>query len=128
MAQRTSDKEIEMLLEIAESSTEVVKFEDTVVEQYMREAGIEKGTAKIPTYMIFYDYALWCRNSGKKPISRNKFFKQFRIHFDYKRTSNGNEYLLNPDGFDLSQRGYFRARALLRKERDVRKKEKTEKK
>lgn len=128
MAQHTSDKDIQKLLEIAESSSEPVKFEDTDVELYIRECAIEAGETLIPTYMIYHNYVIWCRNVSKKPYTRNKFFRQFRKHFEFKKTSNGNEYFLNPDEFDLSQQGYFRARALLRKERDAQKKAKAEKK
>jgi len=118
--------DIDKLLELAESSTEKVKFEDTEVEQYLSENGIKAGEGKIPTYVIYYHYYLWKTNK-RKLVPRRSFLLQLNKHFE--KTSGlyneGKRYLLDPEPFDMSQTGYFKARALLRRERDGRKKEKS---
>lgn len=126
MAHPKLTNELKKLLELAESSNEKVKFEDTEIEQYIHENNIEKGTVKISSDLIYYSYYRW-KLFKKDRISRRKFFVQFKKHFEGVRTSYGKGYLLNPEPFDLTQEGYFRARALLRRERDVRKKVKEKK-
>lgn len=126
MAHQDSTIDLDKLLEIAESSEEPVKFEDTEAEKYIAAEGIESGDKRIPTFTIYYHYHCWNKNK-KKLLTRRKFFLQFKKHFQSIQTSDGKAYLLNPEPFDLTREGYFKARALLRRERSVRKKEKATK-
>lgn len=119
--QNSQADEIEELLQIAEAKPEVkVKFEDTEVEQFIHECKIVKGETKVPTQVIYLTYTEWRKK--KKLKHRNHFFIQFKKHFENKLIEGGQSYLLNPEPFDLTQEGYFRAMKQLRRERYERKK------
>jgi len=124
MAHPNLQDDVEALLKLAESSTEKVKFEDTEVEKFINECSIISGDTKVATYIVYYKYYKWKVNK-RKLKARCPFFKQFKKHFENVQTDDGRGYLLNPEPFDISQEGYFKARALLRRERDGRKKEKS---
>lgn len=121
MVQANSTSDIEELLKLAEAKPEVkIRFEDTEVEKFILEMKITAGETKVPTYTIFYKYVLWKKKRGM--LSRNAFFRQFQKHFEKTPTDDGIAYRLNPDQFDLTTDGYFKARNQLRRERYDRKK------
>lgn len=120
MAQK--DFDVDKLLEIAESGTEKVRFANTEVEKFIHECGITSGDTRVPTYTIYYHYWLWKKK--KKTMTRRRFFLQFKKHFERIQTNDGKGYLLNAEPFDLTTTGYFKARALLRRERHVKEKAK----
>lgn len=126
MVQDNSTDNIEELLKIAESGSEKVRFANTEVEKFIHECGITDGDTKVPTYTIYYHYYLW--KNKKKTMSRRRFFLQFKKHFERIQTSDGKGYLLNSEPFDLSVEGFFKARALLRRERHVKEKAKKKQK
>lgn len=109
-------------MEIASSSSKPIKHDNPEVLKFIKESSIEQGETKVPAYFIWYEYYKWSRN--KKRLSKTKFFIEFSKHFEKKRQHDTNAYLLNNEPFDLSTDGYFAARALVRRERDVREKRK----
>lgn len=120
-----SQNEIDKLLEIATKVTPVkVKKPKTnpEIDQFIQELKIIAGKSKVPTSIIYYHYFAWKKI---RLISRKKFLSYFKTKFEKTRTDHGIGYLLNPKPFDLSPQGFFKARALLRRERDERKKETT---
>jgi hypothetical protein len=123
MARRTSEDDIEKLMEIAASSDKPIKHDNPEVLKFIEECGITSGTEKVATWTIYYRYYQWKENK-KRLINRTPFFKEFIKHFDHKLVSNGRVYFLNAEPFDLTTTGYFAARALLRRERYARQKAK----
>jgi len=116
--------DIEELLKIAESSKTPVKHDNTGAEIYIRDFEIKSGETKVSTYIIYYHY--WSNLKNKtKLMSRRAFFIQFKKYFERVQTSDGKGYLLDPEPYDLTVQGFFKARALLRRERNGRKKEKS---
>lgn len=124
MAHQNFEDDIEKLLEIAESSNEKVQFDNNEVVEYINEHNIEPGDTKVPGYIIYYHY--WNQLKNKRTrLTRRIFFRYFKNHFEKKPTTDGAGYLLNPEPFDMTVGGYFKARGLLRRERNGRKKEKS---
>ena len=114
--------DIDSLLNIASApKPKKIKKEDPEVLNFINEVGIKSGKTRVPTYIIYYRYTLWKKNKLK---TRKLFFKHFAIHFKKTQVHHGVGYLLNGDPFDLTPQGFFKARALLRKERHDRQKEK----
>lgn len=118
--------DINKLLEIAESGDEKVRFANTEVEKFIHEMGIESGDTKVPTYTVYYHYYIWKKK--RNAMSRVAFFRRFKPHFKQYHHGDTKGYLLNAEPFDLTTMGFFKARALLRRERDVRKRKKAQNK
>jgi len=112
-------------MEIATSSKEKITYKkhNPEVIRFINECNVERGGTRVMTYMIYYRYYRWKTNK-RNMVSRTAFFLEFAKHFDRKRVGDGRVYLVNPEPFDLSTEGFFAARALLRRERDVRKQKK----
>lgn len=118
-----SDKELEKLLEIAsqKSKSEITDFKKTDVERFIDKFQIEAGDTFVHNVIIYYTY--W-KSKQRDRMSRHAFFKRFSQYFDGHFKQNERGYLLNPEPFDISLEGRFNARNLLRKERNVKKKQK----
>jgi len=123
------DKELQKLLEIAErpkaTKTKEVIVRDTDVERYIKKCKIASGETFVANEIIYHHY--W-RSKSRDRITRAAFFKRFAKYFKRTDTSKGRGYMLDPEPFDLSVEGFFKARALLRKERNDRQKSKKENK
>jgi hypothetical protein len=113
-------------MEIATSSTAPIKHDDPEVLQFIEELGITSGTAKVPTYTLYYTYVLW--RDKRKKLSRLLFFRETAKHFERVQGKGTNNYLLNAEPFDLTPEGFFAARAQLRRERYAKEKRKNKKK
>lgn len=129
MGRQNSDNltsaEIEKLLSLAskpkKQKAKKEKKENPDVINFINELGIKAGKKTVPTYIIYYRYSEWKKT---KLLARTPFFKQFKKHFQQKQIVGGVGYALDPKPFDLTHLGFFKARALLRRERHERKKEK----
>lgn len=93
------------------------------IDTFISEFKIEAGKAKIPTYIIYYKYYLWKQMAR---VPRLKFITYLKTKFQKIKTVDGMGFLLNPKPFDLTPQGYFKARAILRNERDEKAKTKTQ--
>jgi hypothetical protein len=122
----SNNDDIQKLLEIATSSNEPIKHDNPEVLQFIEELGITSGTAKVPTYTLYYTYVLW--RDKRKKLNRPTFFKETAKYFDRVQGSGTNNYLLNAEPFDLTTEGFFAARAQLRRERYAKEKKKNKKK
>lgn len=120
---RSLDKlDLDALLNIASTpKVKKVKPKKTYpeIDSFISEFKIESGKKKIPTYVIYYKYHLWKQTQR---LPRLKFLQYFKTKFQKIKTDDGMGFLLNPKPFDLTPQGYFKARAILRRERDERKK------
>lgn len=118
-----TDKELEKLLEIAERPKEKKQViqKDTDVERYIKKFEIKEGDTFVAGYIIYYHY--W-KSKQRDRMSRVAFFRRFAKYFNsiYKQRAKG--YMLDPEPYDLTTEGYFKARALLRREKYERQKEK----
>lgn len=127
MARSKSPNNIDLdtLLDIASApKLKKVKPKKTYpeIDTFISEFKIEAGKKKIPTYVIYYKYYLWKKQAR---IPRLKFLQYFKTKFQKIKTDDGMGFLLNPKPFDLTPQGYFKARAILRNERDEKAKTKT---
>lgn len=118
--------DIDKLMEIATSSSEKVEFEDTEVEKFIHDFGIQAGDTRVPTYTIYYHYDVWRKQ--RKRRGRKTFFNQFNKHFEKIKDTYGMVYMLDPEPFDMTPEGYFKARKLVRKEKNARRKAEAKKK
>lgn len=118
--------DIDKLLELAESANVFNKHKKPDVEKYIKKYSIEDGEHFIPCFLIYYHYRCWKK---KDYLTKITFFKSFSKFYSPKHDGTQQGYKLNPAPFDITQEGYFKARAFLRKERDVKNnKKKTSKK
>ena len=125
MQQDDSHIDLDSLMEIATSSNEPIKKDNPEVLKFISEFGLESGDTRVPACTIYYKYYCWKREKGqRKKLSRNMFFRELSTHFKRKLIDKSIHYYLNPEPFDLTQEEYFAARALLRRERYVRQKDK----
>ena len=117
-----NDKELEKLLEIAsKEKTDSNQFKKTDVERFIQKMDIEDGNTFVHNVIIYYTY--W-NNKQRDRMSRTAFFKRFSNYFTSTSKANERGYLLNPEPFDLTIEGRFKARNLLRKERNAKKEKK----
>lgn len=113
-----NDLHIDDLLKIAsQPSVKKVKKPKTnpEIDKFISENQIISGRRRIPTYIIYYRYFLWKQT---RLIPRRKFLEYFKTKFEKVQTIDGVGFLLNPKGFDLTPGGFFRARKLLRDEKE----------
>lgn len=71
------------------------------IEQQNLNGGITK--LPIPVELIYNRYLIWCKNNFEKSTPYLTFFKKFRLFFNMKKIGGQTHYLLNPEGFDLSE-------------------------
>lgn len=117
------DEDLQKLLDIAESkkvSIDEVSM-STDVERYIKKYQITVGDTFIKNYIIYYHY--W-KSKQRDRMSRKSFFKRFARYFDKYMIGGDRGYYLDPEPFDLTIEGSFKARALLRKERSAKQQEK----
>ena len=119
------DEDIEKLLELAKDQPAKPKpiKANPEIDSFIAECKVTSGSKKIPSYIVYYQYVIWKKNY--RLVSRAKFLAYFRTKFEKVQTDDGIGYRLNPKGFDLTPQGFFKARALYRKEKDERAKAKT---
>ena len=127
MPQNLADN-IEKLLEIAETAPEEKSEQPKTseVDRYIKKLSIKEGDTKIPKYVVYYHYYHW-RTDSRRRLSRAKFYREMNKYFDTTRVKDSAAYSLDPEPFDTSIEGYFKARALLRRQRDGRRRKKAEK-
>lgn len=108
--------DIEELLRIASSSPSTEKeIRKSSVDNYIKKFNIKAGTTKVPSRVIYYHYYMWKKKNRE---SRLWFFKAFSKHFEPCILKKERAYLLDPEPFDLSMEYNFKARALIRKQRN----------
>lgn len=111
---------IEELLEIAESSSDptVNPKNERAMKKYLNFFGITSGPDKIPAHIIYYHYRKWRKQNY---MTSDTFFKVLKGIFE--RDKNVAAYYI--DGpFDTSLEGSLKARSYLRKDRNVKRKQK----
>lgn len=95
--------EILALMEIAKNPIKEDEFKKLPpAKRFMCSEGIEAGNYAIPAMLVYDRYIRWADAYKIKPLSVVNFFKEFALYADKKSTSQGNYYMLNPKGFDLS--------------------------
>lgn len=114
MVPHNSD-DLTKLLEIAESKKVEEPKTNPEIDLFIKELQIKSGNKRIPTSIIYLEYYYWKKTHH---ISRQKFFNYFKTKFKKTTTDHGVGYLLDDKPFDISPVGFFRARALMRKERE----------
>jgi hypothetical protein len=122
-----NNDEIEKLLEIAERTERrpsKYKTKDGQVDRYIEENNIKAGKTRVPGYIIYFHYFTWKEYNRR---SRQSFFRAFGKFFEKTQIQHGTGFFLDPAPFDLTPEGYFKARALLRRERNDVKREKQKK-
>lgn len=117
--------DVDELLKIAESGSKKVRRSNEKVEQYIKEFSIIEGDTFIPCSIIYYHYRQFKKQNY---ISKLMFFRQFKKSFESTKLNNEVGYYLDDTPFDNTQKGYFKAKAFLRKERDAKKKKKRKQK
>ncbi len=83
--------------------------ENKDVLKFIRKLGIEPGTNKVPTYMIYYQFAQWHQTQWRNLWGKEEFFRTFKKHFEQKRSGNQRFYMIN-DALDLSDEMYEKAK------------------
>ena len=102
-----ADYKVEELLSIIGngSKTEPKPLKETEMERFIRTNNLEVGEDRIPTYVIWYTYKV--KFNGTK--SKIGFFREFKKHFEQKRTGQQRVYMLNSNSFDLTREGLIEA-------------------
>lgn len=128
MHQDYSEKELEKLLEIAESEPQKETVQrDTDVEKFIKKLDIQDGELFVPNYVLYYTYYHSRKSKTNYTIPKASFLKRFSKYFKSSMKSRERGYYLNEGPFDVSLEGKFKARALIRKQRNAKKgKEKKE--
>lgn len=118
--------EIDQLLAIVDRPRREPRYKihDQQVDRFIKEVGVKAGTTRIPAYIIFYTYFVW---KGYNRRTRLSFFRVFGKLFQKTQVFKSVGYLLDPKPFDLTPEGFFKARALLRRERNDSKRKKEKK-
>lgn len=75
------------------------------VRKYLEDEGLNRGITKlpVPAELIYNRYLQWCKNNFEIACPYLTFFKKFRLFFNMKKVGGQTNYLINPDGFDLSE-------------------------
>jgi len=117
--------DLDKLLELASAKPKVQEKKpqsNPEIDKFIQELNILAGKKKVPTYVVYYSYYLWKKT---RLIPRRKFINYFKTKFEKIKTDDGIGFLLNAKSFDLTPQGFFKARALLRKEQHEQKKAKS---
>lgn len=72
------------------------------IRRFMMSDGVEEGDYPVPAMLIYDRYFHWCEAFKLRPLSVQKFFKEFAMYADKKAGRSGLFYMLSPKGFDLS--------------------------
>jgi hypothetical protein len=83
--------------------------ENKDVLRFIRKKELERGEIKVPTYVIYYHYAIWRQSQWGKPYGKEEFFRTFKQRFEQKRSGNQRFYMIN-DALDLSNELYEKAK------------------
>ena len=131
MRQKSSEKEIKNLLELAEADLTPEKQPiDGDVEKFIRAVNITAGQDLIPAFVIYYVYCLWRPHSR---VSKPTFFRRFHTIFKKKLKNNMVHYFLDNSNelFDTSSDGRIEAQQFAERSRkqlkDAKKAKKTRK-
>jgi hypothetical protein len=83
--------------------------ENKDVLKFIRKLDIQPGTNKVPTYIIYYQFAQWHQTQWRNLWGKEEFFRTFKKHFEQKRSGNQRFYMIN-DALDLSDEMYEKAK------------------
>lgn len=109
-------EDIDKLIELAEKpKAQKQPKTNPEIDQFIQDLKIKPGRSRVPSHIIYYCYYLW---QPTKLLSRRAFINYFQTKFEKTKTDHGVGFFLDPRPFDLSPQGFFRSRALMRKERD----------
>lgn len=74
---------------------------------------------------IYWAYCKWCKRNSKVPMTRVKFFAEFKKRFKICHSSKGGvTYWIDPKPFELSTDEWWEMRRALRREPNYNKKKK----
>jgi hypothetical protein len=93
-------QELQDMLKEAELSASVStdKYSSTnnkSVHQFVAAMEIGEGGEKVPTYLIYFNYVVWCREQYKKFCGNTEFFRTFKKYCRLSRQGRQRYYLLN---------------------------------
>jgi hypothetical protein len=118
--------DIDELLSLIEEDDEVVTPEEdessklkrvnSRVLRFIKEKDVKTGGAKIPTFVVYYHYAMF---AGVSRVGKTEFFRTFGQYFEQKRTKNQRFYLLDPE-LNLSREETEQAKKFKSKRKTVR--------
>ena len=74
--------------------------ENKDVLKFIRKLNIQPGPNKVPTYMIYYQFAQWHQTQWRNLWGKEEFFRTFKKHFEQKRSGNQRFYMIN-DALDF---------------------------
>lgn len=83
--------------------------ENKDVLKFIRKFDLKPGSNKVPTYMIYYQFAQWHQKQWRNLWGKEEFFRTFKKHFEQKRSGNQRFYMIN-DALDLSEEMYEKAK------------------
>ena len=132
MPQNLNDN-IEKLLEIVEKGNQPVRTKQKVdkslkyVQRYIQANNIKPGDTCVDSVIVYYHYYNWVKTRATR-VARKKFLIEFGKYFEKTYNSGGRCYKLNPEPFDITPEGYFKARALYRRQKQHGKRKKGNKK
>ena len=72
------------------------------IKQFILSEDIKSSNTPVPAVVIYDRYKRWCDLNHTKVRARNVFFKEFKNHFKSVKSGGMLRYLINPDGFDLT--------------------------
>jgi hypothetical protein len=96
----------------SEKSTPIKAYksgENKDVLKFIRKTGLQAGDNKVPTYVIYYHFILWCRHFWIHLWKKQEFFRTFSKHFQIRRSGHQRYYMIN-DSLDLSKEFYEKAK------------------
>lgn len=100
------------------SSTGEAEQNPSPLESFIKEQNLEKGSDKIPSYIVYYLYAEIYNGN----LTHNHFFKEFAKFFKKGRNGNQRYYLLNKSKFhnyrELRERAKLHEEERKNKKRD----------
>lgn len=95
--------ELSKLMDIAKNPIKEDEYKKLPpARRFMVSDNVEAGNYAVPAMLVYDRYYNWSLTFKLKPLSVVAFFKEFALYADKKLTSQGNFYMLNPKGFDLS--------------------------
>lgn len=81
------------------------------VKKFIDKFNIEPGEDRVPGFVIYYTYKRkWSEEYDRNKVSKDTFFKEFKKHFEQRRTGKGRFYLVNKNSFDVSHQGTLEAK------------------
>jgi hypothetical protein len=124
MSDLKSLQELQDMLKEAELSASPkekhVSNNNKTVHQFVEAMSLTEGTLKLPTFIIYYNYVVWCRQNYIKFCGNTEFFRTFKKHCKSTRHGKQRFYLVNEDSkLDLTEEFNEKAKSYKKKPKSV---------